>query len=355
LSITREWTKCLDLLKHFEVDVSPRVTTYECIIAKALDENRMDMAWMLLDEMLGKEIAPSTALLLKYFRAFQSDKAMTEKLLEAISTHSLILPEKCIENYKNFFSETRECRVALIERNGQCPSCSNKLPESKLNEAEFNKLSDVFLNKVMIKRDVFIKTSPDELNRFRSFIEKSIPFDCVIDGLNVAYAGQKKTNRERVNNIVATLKYFFIERNQKCLVIGRSHMAHWPKDQMNFIRRNSHLFLADDISQDDPFMLYAALRSGPHTKIVSQDLMRDHSFLLDLESKKLFRQWQRQNQYSLIRTLQNGKVVVQEPNNFELRAQKTNDSWHIPFTSENHNFAYKTFEPPSSWLCVKVG
>lgn len=108
-------------------------------------------------------------------------------------------------------------------------------------------------------------------------------------------------------------------------------------------------------SQDDPFMLYAALRSGSNTKIFSRDLMRGHSSLLDPESMKLFRRWQRQSQYSLITTLQNEKVLVQEPTAFELRAQKTNSYWHIPFTSENINFSYETFEPPSSWLCVKVG
>lgn len=188
LSLTREWRKCPDLLKHIEVLSTPSATTYCSIIIKALDENRVDIAWMLLNEMFGKEIVPSTPLLLKYFRMFQSDKEMTEKLLEAMSSHSLLLPEKFIENFRKVFSETRECRIAGIKRNGRCPSCSNNLPEGKLNEAEFNKLSDVFLNKVLIRRDVFIKTSPDELNRFRSFIEKLVPFDCVIDGLNVAYS-----------------------------------------------------------------------------------------------------------------------------------------------------------------------
>ena len=107
-------------------------------------------------------------------------------------------------------------------------------------------------------------------------------------------------------------------------------------------------------SQDDPFQLYAALRGGPRTKIFSRDLMRGHSFLLDKEAKILFRRWQKQNQFSLITTLQNSEIVVQEPLPFEMRAHKINSCWHIPFTSENINFTYETFDLPSSWLCLKI-
>lgn len=101
-------------------------------------------------------------------------------------------------------------------------------------------------------------------------------------------------------------------------------------------------------------MLYAALKSGPQTKIFSRDLMRGHSTLLDIESKKLFRRWQLQNQYSLITTFKNQEILVQEPVAFELQAHKINSIWHIPFTSENQKFSYESFELPLSWLCVKL-
>lgn len=81
--------------------------------------------------------------------------------------------------------------------------------------------------------------------------------------------------------------------------------------------------------------------------------MRSHSFLLEKESKKLFRRWQRQHQYSVI-TFLSEEVLIQKPITFELKAQKVGSSWHIPFTNENHSFTYETFKLPSSWLCLKM-
>jgi mitochondrial ribonuclease P protein 3 len=128
-------------------------------------------------------------------------------------------------------------------------------------------------------------------------------------------------------------------------------MNKWP---LSFVRRNSHLFLADNSTQDDPFLLYAALKSGTKTNIFSRDLMRSHSTLLDNESKKLFRRWQQQHQFSLITTLQYNDILVREPVAFDVRAQKINSHWHIPFTEEKINFSYDTFEMPSKWLCTKI-
>jgi len=50
-------------------------------------------------------------------------------------------------------------------------------------------------------------------------------------------------------------------------------------------------------SEDDPFLLYAALNSGNHCLIVSRDLMRDHkASLSDALTRRLFFKWQRGHQ-----------------------------------------------------------
>jgi ribonuclease P protein 3 len=131
-------------------------------------------------------------------------------------------------------------------------------------------------------------------------------------------------------------------------------MMRWPKDQMNFVRKNSSLFLTEDSSQDDPFMLYAALKSGPKTNLCSRDLMRGHSHLLDPESKRLFRRWQQQHQYSVITTTEKGEVLIKEPIAFELRAHKINDHWHIPFSADHFQLAHQSFELPTCWICLKI-
>lgn len=50
-------------------------------------------------------------------------------------------------------------------------------------------------------------------------------------------------------------------------------------------------------SEDDPFLLYAALHSGNHCRFVSRDLMRDHkACLADGGTRQLFFKWQRGHQ-----------------------------------------------------------
>lgn len=44
------------------------------------------------------------------------------------------------------------------------------------------------LSKVIIGDDIFQKTTPSEFHRFNQFIDKTKPYDIVIDGLNIAYA-----------------------------------------------------------------------------------------------------------------------------------------------------------------------
>lgn len=40
---------------------------------------------------------------------------------------------------------------------------------------------------------------------------------------------------------------YFADKQESLLVIGRKHMNSWPKKEMEFIRRNSSLFLADNM------------------------------------------------------------------------------------------------------------
>lgn len=46
----------------------------------------------------------------------------------------------------------------------------------------------MFLKNAVIGRDVFLKSNPEELNRFKEFIKGMDTFDVVVDGLNVAYS-----------------------------------------------------------------------------------------------------------------------------------------------------------------------
>jgi hypothetical protein len=66
-------------------------------------------------------------------------------------------------------------------------------------------------------------------------------------------------------------------------------------------------------SQDDPFVLYAALYSGLGCDFMSGDLMRDHRFKLateDVELRKIFLKWQRTHQLEIFKVWEDRSVTI---------------------------------------------
>lgn len=105
-------------------------------------------------------------------------------------------------------------------------------------------------------------------------------------------------------------------------------------------------------SQDDPFLLYATLKSGPATDFVSRDLMRGHAHLLGADLKPIFRRWQQEHQFYLDAGSHAGRVTIREPIKFQTNAHAVNGSWHIPFSEAYNATPPETFTLPSSWLCI---
>lgn len=65
-----------------------------------------------------------------------------------------------------------------------------------MSQGDFNELKNKVFENVIVGRDVFIKTTPEEVERFKKFVVNMGRFDVVLDGLNVAYAsGTKKSPR----------------------------------------------------------------------------------------------------------------------------------------------------------------
>ncbi|KAF2974117.1 hypothetical protein EK904_010192, partial [Melospiza melodia maxima] len=91
------------------------------------------------------------------------------------------------------------------------------------------------------------------------------------------------------------------KENARLLVLGRKHMltnsSNWKREIMKEMQSKADFFFAENISEDDPFLLYATLRSGKHCRFVSRDFLRDHKACLsDSVTCHLFRKWQRGHQ-----------------------------------------------------------
>lgn len=100
---------------------------------------------------------------------------------------------------------------------------------------------------------------------------------------------------------IASVVRHFIKQGKRVLVLGRTHMEKLPKKNWDFVKKNSTVFLINNISQDDPYILYCGLHSGINTIVVTRDFMRSHLYLLkDKQSKLLFNRWLVQSRYHLL-------------------------------------------------------
>lgn len=69
-----------------------------------------------------------------------------------------------------------------------CTICRCNLQPLQVTPEEFENLKKEFFNNVIIGKNVFSKTTPAEMARFKDFVANRGKIDVVIDGLNVAYA-----------------------------------------------------------------------------------------------------------------------------------------------------------------------
>ena len=94
-------------------------------------------------------------------------------------------------------------RFSTVSRQGVCKSCKRDLEKLSLSSDQFQLLQQKLLDKSIIGKDVFLKTSPKELSLFQEFMERTGPYDMVLDSLNIGYKMfQRSSNRERAEQVI---------------------------------------------------------------------------------------------------------------------------------------------------------
>lgn len=246
LSLTSKWREAE---RYFEMitDKIPDKSTYCAFISRAISEGDEMLAWKYLNEMAKQQQLPKTFIFTEWFEKFQSDKKKVDQMFEYISDNGLLIPEMDVKEFTQSLSKNYSSSIVTINRKGKCPSCTAQLPGVRLMDSEFKRIASTFLDDIIIKNDAFIKTNPKEIERYKTFVEKTIPFDCIIDGLNVAFSQGNRLSNAVYSKILAQTVKHFADQEQKCLVIGRKYMEGWPHKEMKFIKQNSKLFLVEDL------------------------------------------------------------------------------------------------------------
>ncbi|XP_055012192.1 mitochondrial ribonuclease P catalytic subunit isoform X2 [Boleophthalmus pectinirostris] len=312
---TERWRKALVILQELKKVVTPSPRNYGDIISAAVQHSDFTTTWMLYDELIEKGLSPHAETWEVLFSGANGTNAKEEEekirpplkqrllgILHHMRENQIYPPKNLAKSIKTWFESLEdqkwEGRWTTTSPKGMCHCCGTELESIQLTEEEYKQLKDKVMVNVIQGQDVFNKTTPQELERFKAFVKRKPAFDVVVDGLNVANINKDKSKlSETLLAVVSEL----VLQGQTVLVLGRKHMLRptrsWDRNNMNSLQQKAHCFFTENISEDDPFLLYAALHSGNHCRFVSRDLMRDHKACLpDGATKRLFFKWQRGHQ-----------------------------------------------------------
>ncbi|XP_055704879.1 mitochondrial ribonuclease P catalytic subunit [Phlebotomus papatasi] len=355
LSMTSRWKECLELMDGIEILCKPSTNTYMSVIEAAFRHNDKVIALQILEKSVRNSRIPKCSALIAWIDFCDHQGGDIQEFLHFVETNDLQISDEVIKRLEKHLQNIGipSWRTA-VDPNGTCYECSMPMKPVRLSDEEFAELQSQFLSKVLIREDVFLKSNPKEVEVFRKFLSRTQPFDCIVDGLNVALSkGTSRTGDILAKNLIGVVRHFS-RKGQKVLVLGRKHMNGWPQEYMTLLRNQAKVFLTDNLSQDDPFLLYAALTSGKDCTIVSRDLMRSHAFLLGTqELRSSFRKWQHTNQFRLEYS-PGKKIVLQAPPMFSVTAHEIDGQWHVPFQPEYSPHQLDLFEIPQEWLCFDM-
>ncbi|XP_043930056.1 mitochondrial ribonuclease P catalytic subunit [Protopterus annectens] len=359
-SRTERLAECLSCLESIKKVITPSSRNYGDVMVCALAQKEANTAWSLYEEMLRSNLIPNLETIEALFSSGRnfSDTDYTTKLINTLlllRDNQIFPDESLMLAVKSWFEslpgQQWEGQLTAVPRGSQCPSCGTQLESILLSEEEYLQLQSRIMNDVIHGTDVFKKTTPEELERFQKFVKRCPPFDVVIDGLNVANISSKERQSQTLLDVVS----YLANQGQRLLVLGRKHMLKethaWKRHHIATIQDKATCFFTENVSEDDPFLLYATLHSGNHCKFLSRDLMRDHKACLpDSSTRRLFFKWQRGHQLVISSYIPGKKIMLQVTPNVDTIIQTTGDSWHIPY--DERGVERYSYEVPRKWLCL---
>lgn len=354
LSATKRWNLCFDLLKEIRISNIPNSTSYNYTAAAAFKGKEYDLGWELVEEMMNNNRLPTDLCFKAILLDCVENKVTTNfhSLLDFFNKYDIV----CSIELLNLIEQASikfKCKPksTQLSDNGKCSNCQEFLPRVNLSKDEFDDLKKAFFKEGIIGKNVFCKTTPEEVNRFKAFLKTEKKYHVIIDGLNVAYTTGSNNHIIMASTLGKVVDYF-TTRGKQVLVLGRLHMLKWSHKHISQIQRTADVFLTHDLSYDDPYLLYCALHSGQDTIIVSKDYMRNQLQMLKKDQhRRLFKRWLVQCRYEFVGAKHNGKVIFTKPLPFLQNCQETEFGWHIPYLLDGETIVENG--KIKNWLCIQ--
>lgn len=189
LCLTPEWQKSVDLLAQIRIVSTPTHGTFNSIALAAFRNDDFNVALQMLEEAMVVHRLPSASSLIAWIEYCSRNNADIVELLEFLKVHNVQVSEAVSTRLtKLLLARGSHVKISTISKAGSCMKCSGHLEEISLTVDEFETLRNAFHERVLVRDNIFVKSTPQEFQDFNRFLSITGPYDCVIDGLNVAYS-----------------------------------------------------------------------------------------------------------------------------------------------------------------------
>ncbi|KYM97092.1 PREDICTED: mitochondrial ribonuclease P protein 3 [Cyphomyrmex costatus] len=356
LCLTDEWEKTQDIIDMVNITSTPGTNIYSALASAAFRNRKSDIAWKALSDLVLHRLIPLKHVYTSHLQYCQLEtakffKSRMEEMFHFWIKYNIIPNDQIIRAYANTATKYgwSTDRTVIPKKTGNCKHCGHSLSKITFSEDEFQKLAKFMMDRVIIGSDVYRKTNPQELLKFKEFIENTKPFDIVIDGLNLTYL--QNLSAPKLMLLLNVVEHFK-KCGKKILVLTRKHQK--KLSEFKRVERNAYVFLIDNLSADDPYILYATMACGMNTMFVSSDLMRQHKHSLqDKDIQQKFKKWQFSHQY-FVKFSATG-LRIQEPFTYLPIVQKNDNCWHVPCVTEDLNteILKEFYEFSDKWYCLK--
>ncbi|KAH9285327.1 hypothetical protein ECG_00999 [Echinococcus granulosus] len=344
------------------------VGSFTHFLSAAATFGPLDEALSFIYELQPMGLRPTHDFYLAFLKRLQGDEGKQKmiSLLEAVNTCQCVIPNSTAVLIKDWFEQYGWRGTMGVTLSGiLCNSCLKHLKKVHFDTVTCSQLAERFYDYVLQGRnsdELLLTTTPNELDSFHAFLKiTSCPFDCVVDLPNYLHTVSNRKlstlSVEEQTNLLSDLisslhrVYHF---NRICLVgkersiVKKKYFWGTVKALGNQTGVKVQAFLTDHKSNDDAFMIYLALWSGPNCYLFSNDEFRQHRFTLGPDASPLLARWQAARQISL-RSAHPLTFLGPVLCDTIIQGSMT-EGWHVPYESGDQRPSYL---PPNTWLCLR--
>lgn len=208
LSITDRWREGLNILAENETThrSMPMNAMVDCLLHH--DDLENSISWM--DKMIMKDRPIFDYVYEHWLKKCASHPDGWPVFSNFLHKNSVYLKQPIVIQLKKLLETTKSFTgrfTTVDEASGRCQSCKQILQKMSISDEEFAALKERLMEKVLLGTNIFLGSKPEEMKKFHTFIEKTAPYDIVIDGLNVAYHTSVQLRQQPGKKVEAVSNY----------------------------------------------------------------------------------------------------------------------------------------------------